>query len=135
MNVHNSARRRALLDIYRAHHKGRCGVLSLKQIERDWKQTGLRRSDLDLALKTLQQQQLLIPTRTRDGIFYEMTYLGECAMQFVTAGGALTMVRDWFTLRRAKLRQGVRSITEGRMQNRRADDHPYLPASTGRTKK
>lgn len=129
MNVQSSTRRRALLDIYQAHHKGRFGILSLKQLERDWKDTGLRRTDLDAALKNLMQQQLLLPKRTHEGMVYELTYLGECAMQFVTAGGVLVTVRDWFTLQRAKLRQRTAVNAETGQHNRREDDHRVADTS------
>lgn len=122
MNVQSSARRRALLDIYQAHHKGRSGVLSLRQIERDWKQTGLRHADLELAIKNLIQQQLLLPKPVHEGMAYELTYLGECAMQFLTAGGVLTTLRDWFILRRARLRQRDSVTPASTPHNRRAED-------------
>ena len=135
MKVQSSARRRALLDIYQVHHMGRYGVLSLKQLEREWNETGLRRSDLDAALKSGMQQQLLLPKRTYDGMFYELTYLGECAMQLVTAGGVLTTVRDWFTLQRAKLRQRRAAATDASAHNRREEDQAFTETSGSRTQK
>jgi hypothetical protein len=124
MNVQSSTRRRALLDIYQSHHKGRSGVLSARQLERDWKKTGLRRSDLDAAIKDLTQKQLLLSKRAHDGISYELTYLGECAMQLQTAGGGpLAFLRDWLTLRRAKLRQRMSAEQSDNVpHNRRKDD-------------
>lgn len=135
MKVQSSARRRALLDIYQAHHMGRYGALSLKQLEREWKETGLRRSDLDAALKSGMQQQLLLPKRTHDGMFYELTYLGECAMQLVTAGGVLATVRDWFTLQRAKLRPRRAAANDTSARNRRVEDHAGIEIPRSRTQK
>ena len=128
MNVQSSTRRRALLDIYQAHHKGRGGVLTHKQLERDWKETGLRRSDLELALKSLTEKQFLLPRRTHEGMSYELTYLGECAMQYVMAGGVLVAVRDWVTLHRAKLRRRATGATDHAHHNRREEDHPIVEA-------
>jgi hypothetical protein len=132
MNVQSSTRRRALLGIYRAHHKGRSGSLSVRQIEREWKHTGLRRADLELALRDMVQRQLLLPRRAHDGIRYELTYLGECATQLVLAGGPLATVRDWLTLRRAKLRQPIAAMMPDKSPRiRRAGDRPEARRSDG----
>ncbi len=123
MKVQSSTRCRALLDVYDAHHKGRNGMLSLRQLERDWKETGLRRSDLDMAIKDAVQRRWLMLRKLHDGNSYEMTYLGECAMRFRIAGGPLTLLRDWFTLQRARFRRRVPSSEGDKApHDRRVDD-------------
>lgn len=123
MKVQSSTRCRALLDIYDAHHKGRNGTLSLRQLERDWKETGLRRSDLDMAIRDSVQRRWLLLRKLHDGNSYEMTYLGECAMRLRIAGAPLASLRDWFTLQRAKLRRrAAPSDGDKAPHNRRADD-------------
>lgn len=123
MNVQSSTRCRALLDIYESHHKGRNGTLSMRQLEHDWKQTGLRRSDLDQALKDSLQKRWLLLRKLYDGNSYEMTYLGECAMHFRAARGPLTLLRDWLTLQRARLRRRAPPADPGTVpHNRRAED-------------
>lgn len=132
MNVQSSTRRRALLNIYQLHHKGRSGVLSARQLEREWKKTGLRRSDLDMAIKDMTQKQLLLSKRTHDGISYELTYLGECAMQLQTAGGPLTFVRDWWTLHRAKLRYRMAATQADNVPRKRRAEDKNEPAKPGK---
>lgn len=121
MNVQSSTRRKAVLEIYQAHRRPRGGSLSVRELERDWRETGLRRSDLDLALKDMTLHQLLALRRTHDGVHYELTYLGERALQLPLAGGAINLLRDWLTLRRAQ-RRARRPPPADRPRNRRADD-------------
>lgn len=134
MDVQFSSQRRALLSIFQVHNISRTGILSAKQIERDWKQTGLRRADLEVALKKSIKQHLLVPRRTHDGMSYELTYLGECAMQFKTTGGWWATIRDWVTLRSAKRRQRA-PTTENVSHDRRTEDHEIWRSVTPRTKK
>lgn len=123
MNVQSSTRCRALLNIYESHHKGRHGALSLRQLEHDWKQTGLRRTDLDLALKDSMQRRWLLLRELHDGNSYELTYLGECAKRLCAARRPLTQLRDWFTLQRARLRRRAPASDAGTVpHNRRAED-------------
>lgn len=120
MNVQSSTRYRAVLGIYEAHRKPHGGCLSLRELERDWKRTGLRRADLEQALQGMVQHGLLQPRPAHEGLLYELTYIGECAMQTTLVGGLLPTLRDWLTLRRAKRR--VRQVASSSPRNRRAGD-------------
>lgn len=122
MKVHASTRRKALLDIYQMHRKPRGGVLTARDLERDWKRTGLRRSDLALALADMTRHYLLLRKAAHDGACYELTYLGERAMQLLMLGGPLTTLHDWMTLRRARRRQ-PHGTAPSAPKNRRAGDH------------
>jgi hypothetical protein len=124
MNVRPSTRLRAVLDIFAAHRKPRGGSLSLQELERDWRDTGLRRSDLDAALRGMTQRHLLQLQSAGRSARYELTYLGECAMQLPLAGGTVSMIRDWLTLRRAKRRHLRATPTDSAYRNRRANDQP-----------
>lgn len=122
MNVHSSARRKAVLGIYGAHRKPRGGSFSLRQLEAEWKQIGLRRFDLRLALKDLVQRQWLHLTHADDQPQYELTYLGECAVHMALADGALALINDWVTLRHAKSRAQHQTADANGPRNRRAGD-------------
>lgn len=122
MNVQSSARRRAVLGIYGAHRKPRGSSFTLRQLEDEWKQTGLRRFDLHLALKDMLQRQWLHLTHADNQPQYELTYLGECAAHTVLTGGALSLVSDWMTLRRAKFRAHHQMPDANGPRNRRASD-------------
>jgi hypothetical protein len=124
MNVRPSTRLRAALDIFAAHRKPRGGSLSLQELERDWRDTGLRRSDLDAALRGMTQRHLLQLQGAGRSARYELTYLGECAMQLPLAGGTVSLIRDWLTLRRAKRRHLRATSAEPARKNRRATDRP-----------
>ncbi|TXH06268.1 MAG: hypothetical protein E6R07_00300 [Nevskiaceae bacterium] len=131
MNVQASTRRRALLDIYRSHRKPRGGRLSLRELERDWKGTGLRRADLELALREMTQRRLLLMLRGHEGAVYELTYLGACAMERLLAGDPLAAAQDWWTLRRARRRVRPQAETYTGPRNRRADDAPAAAPAHG----
>lgn len=131
MNVQASTRRRALLDIYRSHRKPRGGRLSLRELERDWKDTGLRRTDLELALREMTQRRLLLLLRGHEGAVYELTYLGACAMERLLAGDPLVAARDWWTLRRARRRVRPQAEAYAGPRNRRADDDAAAATAHG----
>lgn len=122
MNIQSSARRRAVLGIYGAHRKSRGSSFTLRQLEGEWKQTGLRRFDLQLALKDLVQRQWLHLFDADRQPHYELTYLGECAVHMALMGGPLRLVNDWMTLRRAKFRQHHQISSVRDPRNRRAGD-------------
>lgn len=122
MNVQSSARRRAVLGIYGTHRKPRGGGFPLRQLECEWKLTGLRRFDLHLALKDMVQRDWLHYTQVDQQPHYELTYLGECAMHLALTGGALTMLSDWMTLRHARIRQHHHIPNARAVKNRRASD-------------
>lgn len=105
MKVRPSTRMRAVLGIYRAQRKPRGGLLALATLEREWKKTGLRRSDLDAALQELLERQFLLRHAQHANPAYELSWLGERAvhsLRFNTGFGAL---RDWATLRQARRRR------------------------------
>ncbi|HSW13971.1 MAG TPA: hypothetical protein VLI06_14090 [Solimonas sp.] len=113
MRIHPSTRMRALLDIYLALRKPRGGVLGRELLEREWRKTGLRRSDLEQALQELLLRRLLL-LAPRDAESYELTYLGERAMH-QAPGMHPAALRDWLLLRRARRRQrGLPSPEPGR---------------------
>lgn len=122
MNVQSSARRRAVLGIYGAHRKPRGSSFTLQQLEDEWKQSGLRRFDLQLGLKDMVQRQWLYLTEVDRQLQYELTYLGECAVHMALAGGALSLVNDWMTLRHAKFRHQHQMPNAHGPKNRRASD-------------
>lgn len=127
MDVRATTRMRAVLDIYREHRKPRGGMLDLGRLERDWKHTGLRRSDLDDGLRDLVQRDLL-HVRIQGGTrLYELTYLGERTMSCLLGGMQASAIRDWLILLRAKrrTRQPRGPVT---MQRRRNNDHAPLPS-------
>lgn len=127
MNVQSSARRRAVLGIYGAHRKPRGSGFVLRQLETEWRETGLRRFDLQLALKDMVKRQWLRLLFDADNQpHYELTFLGECAVHMALAGGPLTMVNDWMTLRHAKFRQHHQTANTWGPRNRRASDHIIL---------
>lgn len=105
--------------------------MSLRQLERDWRDTGLRRFDLQLALKDLVQRQWLTALTLDDAPHYELTYLGECATHEAFSGGPVTMVNDWLTLRHAKHRVLHQAPTPAAARNRRAGDRKPARPETG----
>lgn len=133
MNIQSSARRRAVLGIYGVHRKPRGGSLSLRDLEGEWKATGLRRFDLQLALKDMTQRHWLRAECVDGHDYYELTFLGETAMQQVLAGGAATMVNDWLTLRHAKFRL-LHTMPTSALQpkNRRTSDRFQHELGTAR---
>jgi len=122
MDVRATTRMRALLDIYRMHRKPRGGTLDFARLERDWRKTGLRRSDLDDALQDLLSRHLL-QLRVQPGVarLYELTYMGECATHALFSGMGGNPLHDWVVLMRAKRR--VRAPSGARLQRtRRRED-------------
>jgi len=103
MQIRPSTRMRAVLDIYRAQRKPRGGVLSRALLEREWKKTGLRRSDLEEALHDLTQRRMLL-LRSQPLAVYELTYLGECAGR-LPEWGLVDALRDRLTLLQARHRR------------------------------
>src|ERR1043165_5240559 len=109
MNVKPSPRRKALLGIYRIRRKRKGGRLTARELERAWHPTtGLRRSDLQLALLDLVGHQLLERIDASAGLTFELTRLGEQALQKAFGRGRLTELGDWITLLRARLRRSKR---------------------------
>lgn len=103
MQIRPSTRMRAVLDIYRAQRKPRGGTLSRVLLQREWKKTGLRRSDLDEALRDLTQRHML-QLRSQPLPVYELTYLGECAGR-LPEWGLVNSLRDRLTLLQARSRR------------------------------
>lgn len=120
MNVRPSTRIRALLRIYRALRRPRGGALALATLEREWRKTGLRRSDLEAALSESQQRRLLVLRSQATTSTYELTYLGECALQSLRLTSGYEALRDWMTLRQARLRRPASATPPG--QRRRSTD-------------
>lgn len=121
MNVDNCVRERALLNIFRKHHriqKGCC--LSARELDRAWKDTGLRHSDLHDGLHELTRRHLLHARHGMPGTEYELSYLGERAMQAHPLQRPMVFLRSWFTLQRARLRKPSR--LPGSAPRRRATD-------------
>ena len=119
MNVRPSTRMRALLRIYRELRKPRGSALALATLEREWRKTGLRRSDLEAALRELLQQKMLQQRAQAATDAYELTYLGECAVRSLRLNTGLEALRDWMTLRQARRR---RPLTPGPGPRRRSTD-------------
>lgn len=120
MNVRPGTRRRALLGIYRIRRKRKGGRLTGREIERAWTPTtGLRQSDLRLALADMVERQLLLAHDAPRGTIYELTYLGECAMR-----APLGDPRDWITLLRARLRR-PKSAAAGRRRTGETAAHAH----------
>jgi hypothetical protein len=109
MHVTAGTRRKAVLAIYRAHRKRRGCRLSSAELQGAWKDTGLRRSDLKLALADLAQQHLLLPRQSARGASHELTYLGERAMNAMFGKEPVAGIRDWITLLRARMRRPGRA--------------------------
>lgn len=105
MNVAASTRRKALLCIFRLFRKRRGGCMSAHDIEKCWVRTGLRREDLHKALRESAQANLINLRRGGGGIGYELSYLGERAMESAMSH-PVDAVRDWVTLGRARIRRG-----------------------------
>jgi hypothetical protein len=109
MNVRPSTRRKALLGLFRVRRKRKGGKLAAKDLERAWHPTtGLRAADLRLALIDLADHGLIVPRQSASGMAFELTWLGEEAMQ-----KAITSVDDfgdWITLLRARIRKSRRGM-------------------------
>jgi hypothetical protein len=105
MKITPGTRRKAVLSVYKVRRKRKGGHLLAKELERAWHPLGLRRSDLDLALKDMTQQHLLEPKASPRGTAYELTWLGECAAREVFGDHPLASIRDWLTLLRAGQRR------------------------------
>lgn len=117
MNVRPSTRRKALLGIFRIRRKRKGGRLTAKELERAWHPTtGLRASDLRLALITLTDQGEVISHHTATGLVFELTWIGEQAMH--KAIGSIEDFGDWVTLLRARTRKSRRGMSS----LRRAED-------------
>ena len=119
MNVRPSTRMRALLRIYRELRKPRGSALALATLEREWRKTGLRRSDLEAALRELLQQKMLQQRAQTATAAYELTYLGECAVRSLRLSSGLEALRDWMTLRQARRRHPAPAASS---QRRRRTD-------------
>ncbi|MFP5306878.1 MAG: hypothetical protein ACLGI7_13775 [Gammaproteobacteria bacterium] len=124
MNVDDFVRERAVLKLFQAHHRNRRGCcLSAREIERAWKRTGLRRSDLQDALDDMVRRNLL---QVRDGLLgqeYELSYLGECAMHVSPIARPVRHLRSWVTLQRARLRKPSPHPTAQQLRRRTSDRH------------
>ena len=121
MNVDDYVRERALLKIFRKHHRTHKGCrLSARELDRAWKGTGLRRSDLQDALQDLTRRHLLHARHGVPGTEYELSYLGERAMQAHALQRPMVSLRSWLTLQRARLRKPSRA--PGSAPRRRATD-------------
>lgn len=132
MDVRATTRIRAVLRIYRMHRKPRGGVLDLPRLERDWRHTGLRRSDLDLALHDMVEQHLLLP-RVNCGIpVYELTYLGARSMSSLLASLSAEGIHDWLILLRAKKRAGHSAPLSAAAHRRRSDRGPASDPDAGK---
>lgn len=119
MNIRPSTLMRALLGIYREQRKPRGGTLALATLEREWRKTGLRRSDLDTALQELLQRRMLQQRPQMATAAYELTYLGVCAMRALRLNAGYESLRDWMTLRQLRRRRGVPAAPG---QRRRSSD-------------
>jgi hypothetical protein len=117
MDVRNSTRRKALLGLFRVRRKRKGGKLTAKELERAWHPTtGLRANDLRLALIDLTDHRLLIAHPAATGLSFELTWMGEEAMNKAIA--SLDEFRDWMTLLRARARKSRRGMNA----LRRAED-------------
>lgn len=123
MNVDSHVRERAVLTIFRAHHRTtRGGCLSSRDLERDWISIGLRQSDLALALDDLTRRELLRARAAPGAPDYELSYLGECALQSDMIARPIRFLRSWFTLQCARRRKRAPAPPDPRLWTRRATD-------------
>ena len=124
MKITPSTRRKAVLSVYKVRHKRKGGRLLAKELERAWYPLGLRRLDLDLALRDMTQHQLLEAKTSPRGTLYELTYLGEHAARELFGKHPLASIRDWLTLLRVGQRRTKREGEDIWNDHRRTSDLP-----------
>jgi DNA-binding transcriptional regulator PaaX len=105
MTIHleASTRAAAVLTIFRDQTRQPGDVLSAAELRLAWNDVGLRRTDLDLALRELAEQGLLDESRRGNEPWYALT--GEGAVLLAHPGsGLLTRIVDWWFLELARRR-------------------------------
>lgn len=113
-----SLRMRALLDIYHEHRKRRHCALSVRALELAWRVTGMRREDLRMSLQDALMRHLIVKNPHAD---YELTYLGEVAMQEGLLPSSMERLADWTRLRRLRLRRYKADASNSRLARRHGD--------------
>lgn len=113
-----SLRMRALLDIYGEQRKRRHCALSPRALEVAWRNTGMRRDDLRVAINDALTRHLLVRNGHHD---YELTYIGEVAMQEGLLPSMIERAADWTRLQRLRLRRHRANASNQRLSRREGD--------------
>lgn len=121
MNVTESTLRMAFFRVYREVATDEAHPVSLHEVKDAWHLTGLRHSDLPVALQNLIRSHLLQPMETDRIATVQLNEAGLRAFHERTVG--LRRLQDWLTLARTGLRRAGMALPQRRQRGRRRQDH------------
>ena len=119
-SIESSTRAAAVLKIYRDQARRPGDALADAELRAAWTQTGLRRQDLDMALRELCDGGLLRQTGAPGDAHYQLTDEGAELLAHPRAD-VLTRVVDWWFLELARRRPPA-AKPEGPARRRSDDD-------------
>lgn len=130
MIVERNALRAAIVHVYRLLLKQKPPCLSAAELERRWAKAGIRRADLEVAMREMQHRHLIIKTDTGPDAIYRLTAHGIDAYPALR-GSLATRLTDALTLLRirARLVLSNHQVSAGRRRWRDRMVEPQLPVN------